>query len=121
MQNKNEIVSRYYNENTDAEWKRLEEYPFEFIFTTRMMERHIHSGESVLDIGGGPGRYSLHFAARGCDVTLLDLSEREVAFAVDKADSEGHRIRGICGDCTDDYLPGEKFDHVFLMGPLYHL
>ncbi len=61
-----------------------------------MMERLIRPGEHILDIGGGPGRYSIYFAQRGCDVTLLDLSEGNAAFAREKAAQMGLPLKNIC-------------------------
>ena len=76
------IVKNYYDSDVLMEWNRLEEHPYEFELTVRMMNRYIKPGDSILDIGGGPGRYSLYFAGRGCDVTLLDLSSSNVNFAL---------------------------------------
>lgn len=115
-------VKRYYDENAVQEWERLEAHPYEFLLTTYMMEKHIHPGDRVLDIGGGPGRYAIHFAKLGCDVTLVDLSQGNIALAREKADEAGVRIRAYAADCLElDALSLGQFDHVFLMGPLYHL
>lgn len=117
-----ENVKRYYDENALEEWERLERHPFEFLLTTYMMEKHIHSGDRVLDIGGGPGRYAIHFAKLGCDVTLVDLSQGNIALAREKAEAAGVSIHAHAANCLDlDELGLGQFDHVFLMGPLYHL
>lgn len=122
MEDANSTVKAYYDANTEAEWLRLEEHPFEFILTAHMMERYIRPGERVLDIGGGPGRYSLHFAKKGCEVTLVDLSGGNVAFAREKAREEGVSLEAYEQNCLAlDELNLGLFDHVFLMGPLYHL
>lgn len=55
------IVKNYYDSDVLMEWNRLEEHPYEFELTVRMMNRYIKPGDSILDIGGGPGRYSLYF------------------------------------------------------------
>lgn len=44
--------------------ERLETHPFEFIFTTYMMDKYIRGGDRILDIGGGPGRYSIYYAKK---------------------------------------------------------
>ncbi len=115
-------VKAYYDENALGEWNRLSEHPFEFALTTYMMEKHIRSGESILDIGGGPGRYAVHFAKMGCEVTLVDLSEGSIALAEKKCAEAGVSVDlHVHNVLTLDELPLGKFDHVFLMGPLYHL
>jgi SAM-dependent methyltransferase len=115
-------VRAYYDGNAQKEWDRLTEHPFEFIFTTHMMEKYIRPGDTVLDIGGGPGRYAIHFAKMGCPVTLVDLSPGNVLLAEEKAREAGVSLRALAANCLDlEELGLGPFDHVFLMGPLYHL
>lgn len=64
------IVQEHYDSDVQKEWDRLERHPFEFKITTHMMDKYIKPGDRILDIGGGPGRYSIYYANKGCDVTL---------------------------------------------------
>lgn len=115
-------VRAYYDSNPQGEWNRLDEHPFEFALTTHMMDRYVKPGDSVLDIGGGPGRYSLYCAQKGCAVTLVDLSSANVALAREKAKELGVSITALEKNCLElEELGLGEFDHVFLMGPLYHL
>jgi len=116
------IVRDNYDTNVQKEWDRLDIHYFEFAITLHMMDKYIKPGDKILDIGGGPGRYSIHYAKKGCDVTLFDLSPECVKFARQKADDEGVKINAIIGDArfVSDIVDCE-FDHVFVMGPLYHL
>lgn len=117
-----QAVKQYYDENAEMEWERLDRHPFEFVFTTYMMDKHIRKGDRILDIGGGPGRYSIHYAKMGCEVTLVDLSEGNIAYAGKKAQEAGVRLSMHVKNCLElDALDLGEFDHVFLMGPLYHL
>lgn len=117
-----EVVKEYYNDNVEGEWERLEENPYEFIINTHFMDRYIKSGDKVLDIGGGPGKYSLYFASKGCNVTLIDLSEENIKFAKAKAKEQNLNIKAIAGNACDiENILSEQYDHVLLMGPLYHL
>ncbi|ODU57716.1 MAG: hypothetical protein ABT01_01710 [Clostridium sp. SCN 57-10] len=115
-------VKAYYDENALREWDRLERHPFEFLLTTHMMNRYIKPGDRILDIGGGPGRYAIYFAQKGCEVTLVDLSPEHIALACQKAQETGVCITAYAESCLSlDELALGDFDHVFLMGPLYHL
>ena len=117
-----ETVRNFYDQGAEKEWTRLEEHPFEFIFTTWMMDKYIRPDDTILDIGGGPGRYSIHYAQKGCAVTLVDLSVGNVNFARQKAEEVKVPLTAYAKNCLElETLDLGQFDHVFLMGPLYHL
>lgn len=116
------IVQEYYDSDVQYEWDRLERHPFEFAITTKMMDRYIKPGDRILDIGGGPGRYSIYYAQKGCNVTLIDLSEENIKLAPEKSKEVNVSIKAISGDArqVSKFVEG-KFDHIFVMGPMYHL
>lgn len=84
-----------------GEWGRLEANPFEFELTTWMMDRYIQPGHSVLDIGGGPGRYSIYYAQKGCAVTLAELSEVNVEMARKQAALAGAAFEAYAVNCLE--------------------
>lgn len=117
-----EIIKSYYDEDVLIEWERLEKHYFEFEITSSFMDKYMKAGDSVLDVGGGPGRYSLYLASKGCDVTLVDLSPKHVEFAKEKAIEKDLNITALAGDARHiDTLVSQQYDHILLMGPLYHL
>lgn len=117
-----EIIKQYYDAAPQEEWARLEQNPWEFRINCVWFDRYIQPGERVLDLGGGPGRYSIHLAKRGAEVTLVDLSDGNVELVREKAREEGVMIEARQGDALDAAsLPEGPFDHVLCMGPLYHL
>ena len=118
-----ETVRQFYNQDAEKEWDRLgSRHPVEFILTTWMMDKYVRPGDSILDIGGGPGRYSIHYAKKGCAVTLVDLAEENAALARRKAAEAGVPLTACAANCLElDRLDLGQYDHVFLMGPLYHL
>ena len=122
MEERVQQVKAFYDIDAQHEWDRLDRHPAEFALTKHFIERYVKPGDSVLDVGGGPGRYALHFAAMGCNVRLLDLSAGNVAFARAKAAELGLQLDARAGDArVVDTLVDGLYDHVFLMGPLYHL
>ena len=115
-------VRRFYDASAESEWERMDQHWFEFEVNKRYIERYIRPGDRVLDVGGGPGRYSLHLASRGADVTLLDLSPGNVAVAKRKSAEQRHPIGAEVADARDlSAYPDGAYDAVLLMGPLYHL
>ncbi len=116
-----DAIMAYYDTQVEIEWQRIDGRP-EFILTCRYLDRYIASGDTVLDIGGGPGRYATYLAGKGCDVTLLDLSPANVQFAKAKAKELRLPLQALQGDArTADTAVQGLYDHVLLMGPLYHL
>jgi len=121
MDKTTEVIRDFYDSFVQGEWERIAGRP-EFLLTCRMLDRYIKPGDKVLDIGGGPGRYSLYLAEKGCDVTLLDLSTENTKFAAERAAEQRLMIYIVTGDAREaDSLVCSQFDHVLLMGPMYHL
>ncbi|MBO2517413.1 MAG: hypothetical protein CW338_09145 [Clostridiales bacterium] len=116
-------IKRHYDEEPKKEWDRLQKkHPVEKYITLKMMDRYIRPGDRILDIGGGPGHYAIHYARQGHDVTLVDLSGGNVRFAKKKAAQYKTHITAMQGNALDlSRFADESFDIVFLMGPLYHL
>lgn len=116
-----QIVRENYNNNAQAEWERLDGFHFEFEIAKHYLNKYLR-GKTVLDIGGGPGRYSVYLAQQGYDVTLVDLSEGNIELAKQKFLEYGLDVKAYVCDARDLFsLQLEKFDNVLLMGPLYHL
>ena len=65
----NQIIREFYDKQSAYEWERLAQHPFEFEINLRFLKRHIKPGDRVLDVGGGPGRYSFALKELGCDVS----------------------------------------------------
>lgn len=65
---------------------------------------------TVLDVGCGIGRWSIHFARAGMEVAALDFAPHGVAYARHWAAQEGLPIRLACVAATEVAFPGERFD-----------
>jgi S-adenosylmethionine-dependent methyltransferase len=117
-------VQAYYDQNAEAEWSRADRHRTEFAVALRVVRRFLPPPPaSVLDIGSGPGRYSITLAHQGYRVTLCDLSPACLALAQKKARSAGVTLEDvICANAVDlSMIRSSRFDGVLLMGPLYHL
>lgn len=117
-------VQAFYNQNAEAEWGRLDRHRTEFAVSMRALSEFLPKPPaSLLDIGGGPGRYAVALTLQGHTVTLADLSEASLALAQERARAAGvvfHHV--LPADALDlSALLAASYDGVLLMGPLYHL
>jgi len=116
-------VREYYNQNPQIEWDRLEGRKPEFEITMRYLKEYLKPNSKILDVGGGPGRYAFALTELGHRVTLFDLSEKNIEFAINKSQELGIYLDNyICGNATQllNYI-SDKYDAVLCLGPLYHL
>jgi len=118
------IIRQFYNEHAEQELGRLERHRTEFAVSLRVMLEHLPQPPcTILDIGGGPGRYSHALAERGYTVSMADLSDASLALAKRRAEEHGVTIQAF--HHTDarelEGVADEGYDAALLMGPLYHL
>jgi SAM-dependent methyltransferase len=74
----------------------------------------------VLDVGCGTGEHALLAAARGAEVTGVDIAPRAIEAARAKAASRGLPARFAVGDALDLPRLGERFDVVLDSG-VFHV
>ena len=70
-------------------------------------------GKRVLDLGGGPGQYSVLFAQRGADVTWHDVSREYEAVTRERAAAAGVTLHYSLGYLEDASRFREQFDLLF--------
>lgn len=117
-------VAAFYDDYGEREWQRLERHRTEFAVTMRALTTALPPAPArVLDLGGGPGRYSVALAVQGYHVTLVDLSAVQLAQARDHAERAGVTLAAIIQADALELPPAVAgpYDAVLLFGPLYHL
>ncbi|MCL4508690.1 MAG: methyltransferase domain-containing protein [Chloroflexi bacterium] len=121
-------VRDHYQIHGSREWRRLVKDPFhrlEFDTTMYFLAQHLPPSGSVLDAGGGPGRYSIALAKRGYDVVLLDLTPALLELARRRITQAGvkRRVSTVEGSIVDlSLFPSDHFDAALCLGgPLSHV
>ncbi len=118
-------VQEYYDQYSEKEWNRLGTVSqIEYFVTKKLLEELIGGLRlKILDLGGGPGRYAIELTKQGHEVTLVDLSESNLALANKKSAEEKVTIyRMVHASAIDlSIFPDDYFDLVLSMGPMYHL
>jgi len=69
----------------------------------------------ALDVAGGAGRNSLWLAARGWDVTLVDIAPRAVELTRAEADRRGLQVAATVSDLTVDPVPAGPWDLILVV------
>ena len=118
-------IQTFYDENVQNEWERLGiRHRTEFAVTMRALKEFLPTAPArLIDIGGGPGRYTFALTESGYRVSLVDLSQANLAFARQQAAETGLQPEAILQANALDLgaFQAESFDAALLMGPLYHL
>lgn len=93
----------------------------EFLTTMRYIEKYLKSGDHILEIGAGTGRYSHTLARQGYTVNAIELVEHNIE-VFQKNTLSNENISVIQGNALDlSVFPDNQFDITLLLGPLYHL
>jgi len=87
------------------------------------LEGRLPAPGRALDVAGGSGRHALWLAARGWDVTLVDVAEEGLALAASAAAEADLALRTLQRDVEKDGLPAGRFDLIvcthYLHRPLF--
>ncbi|HEY8760980.1 MAG TPA: class I SAM-dependent methyltransferase [Candidatus Dormibacteraeota bacterium] len=119
-------VRAYYDARGESEWHRLDnpyEGAVEQELHRRAFEELLPPGARVLDLGGGPGRWTIWLANRGHRVVLADLSPGLLEIARRELAAAGVEAEAVLEVDARDlgrFAAGE-FDAVLALGPFYHL
>lgn len=116
-----EALTNYYEAYDEENRLSSNHGKVEFLTTVRYIEKCLHLGMKVLEIGAGTGRYSHYFARKGYEVDAVELVQHNITvFKANTAPGEKVTIRQ--GNAADlSVLREEGYDITLLLGPMYHL
>lgn len=123
-----ESTRKYYDSFGEREWFRLEnpeDGAVEYAVTRHFLAQNLAQNSRILDIGGGPGRYTIWLAQRNHQVVLADLSPKLLKIAQEKIIEAG--VNELVEEITEANVcnlsrwSDNDFDAVICLGPYYHL
>lgn len=87
-------ISRFYDEYGEREWERLDaaapaQDRVNFETHRALLHEYVHEGDRVLEIGAGPGRFTIELASHGARVVVADISPRQLELNREKVGAAG--------------------------------
>jgi len=108
--NRNTLLNRFINRNFRASMRLRYQKTIEGCFPI--------AGRTVLDIGCGPGHYSVALAKKGAERVLgIDFADEMITIAKQNAREAG--VEGVCDFVRQDFLADpitDKYDYTIAMG-----
>ena len=95
---------------------------FEFERIKSLIERHLSSSPlTIIDVGGGTGKYSEWLAKKGHQVHLVEPVLKHIKIAQNRSRKLKNKFSVHIGESRKLEFPNNYADLVILHGPLYHL
>src|SRR5204863_6641533 len=114
-----EIIRGYFDALAENEWARLEENlegRVSFHLHRSYLREFVGAGAEVLEVGAGPGRFTIELARLGARVTVGDVSRVQLALNRERAAAAGCESAIVARKVLDivdlSDLPSERFDAV---------
>lgn len=117
----NQYLINFYNNYDEDNRLALRHGSVEFLTTMHYIEKYIKSGDTVLEIGAGTGKYSHTLARQGYTVDAVELVEHNIEIFNKNTESDENIIitQGNAMDLSS--FSNNQYDITLLLGPLYHL
>lgn len=88
-----DIIESHFDKPTDDEWGRLDRDPIgkvQFHIHNHYLQKYIKKGDRVLEIGPGPGRFTIELAKIGTKIGIVDISQEQLRLNKEKIQEAGY-------------------------------
>ncbi len=76
-----DMIEEHFDNRGEDEWERLDKTPHgrvQFHIHQHYLQKYIEKGDRVLEIGAGPGRFTIELAKLGASIGVVDISEGQL-------------------------------------------
>ena len=122
MNKREELIKNHY-ENYDEDNRLIKDntHNIEFLVTKEYIDKYLKENDKILEVGAGTGRYTIHYANEGYDITAIEYVKHNLDILKSKI-KDNMNIRAEQGDAVDlSRFEDNTFDMTLVLGPLYHL
>lgn len=87
-----EIIESHFENPDQDEWNRLDKTPIgkvQFHIHNHYLQKYIKKGDRVLEIGPGPGRFTIELAKLGTKIGIVDISENQLRLNKERIQEAG--------------------------------
>jgi len=116
-------ISQFYDTYSEREWGRFDGTParqVNFHIHRWYLQQYIQAGDHVLDVGAGPGRFSIEMARLGARITVGDISPGQLELHREKLAEAGYEEAIVAREVVDivdlSTFAAETFDVVVCYG-----
>lgn len=113
-----EKLTAFYNKFNEDKRLDARHGQVEFYTSMKYIHEYLKPNDKIIDIGAGPGRYSLYLKNEGYDVTAVELVRPNIG----KLKAKDKQIKVVEASATDlSMFKNDEFDIAIMFGPMYHL
>ena len=118
MENFKDKLSNYYNKFNEDKRLNHRHGQVEFITSMKYINEYLSTGDKIVDIGAGSGKYSIELKNKGYDVTAVELCWPNIG----KIKVNDPQLKVVEANATDlSMFKDDEFDVAIMFGPMYHL
>ena len=114
-------IELFYNKASEEDRLSKGMGVFEFERIKHLISLYLKDSSTVLDIGGGTGKYSEWLSKLNHHVYMIEPVDKHLRIAEDRSRKLKNKFKVIKGESKDLDFPNNFADLIVLHGPLYHL
>lgn len=111
-------LEEYYNKFNEDKRLLSRHGQVEFAVTIKYIRKYLKTGDRIIDIGAGTGRYSIELFNEGYDVTAIEPVQHNLGIMKQKCPGLKAYKRNAM---KLNRIESGAYDIALLLGPLYHL